>query len=99
MSDANGHGDRAKVDALWNPSASSGFVDFFYNGGLVFRDIYVCNYGRNEANKSAARHIGFKRVGKNIDEAFRSAVNGAIRRGLLGYGGGLIWRTDEGRTS
>lgn len=52
-----------------------------------------CNYSRDEAIKLAASHIGFKRVGKNIDEAFRSAINGAIRRGLLAYEGDMIWRT------
>jgi hypothetical protein len=50
------------------------------------------NYERDEAIKLAATHLGFKRVGKKVDEAFRSAINGAIRRGLVAYKGNLIRR-------
>jgi len=49
-------------------------------------------YDREDAIKLAASHLGFKRVGKNIDAAFRSAINGAIRGGVLGYKGDAIWR-------
>ena len=51
-------------------------------------------YDRDEAIKLAASHLGFRRVGKNIYTAFRSAINGAIRRGILGYKGDMIWRED-----
>ena len=51
-----------------------------------------CNYEREEAIKLAAAHLGFKRVGKNIDDAFRSAINGGIRRQVIGHEGNLIWR-------
>ncbi len=38
---------------------------------------------RDEAIRAAARHIGFTRTGSAIQRAFKSAINGAIRRGLL----------------
>ena len=49
--------------------------------------------GRDEAICHAARFLGFRRTGGNIDEAFRSAINSAIRRGELERDGGLIRRT------
>ena len=42
-----------------------------------------CSYEQEEAVKLAAAHLGFQRVGPAIAEAFRSAINGTIRRGLL----------------
>ena len=47
---------------------------------------------REEAIRAAARHLGFKRTGSLIRDAFKSAINGAIRRGLLEYDGELIRR-------
>jgi hypothetical protein len=38
---------------------------------------------RDDAITAAARHLGFRRTGSNIQLAFRSAINAAIRRGLL----------------
>ena len=46
-----------------------------------------------EAIRAAARHLGFKRTGSLIRDAFKSAINGAIRRGLLEYGGEMIRKT------
>lgn len=46
--------------------------------------------GAIEAIRAAARHLGFKRTGSLIRDAFKSAINGAIRRGLLEYDGQLI---------
>jgi hypothetical protein len=48
---------------------------------------------REEAIRSAARHLGFKRTGSLISDAFKSAINGAIRRGLLKSDGQLIRKT------
>lgn len=45
---------------------------------------------REEAIRAAARHLGFKRTGSLIRDAFKSAINGAIRRGLLESDGQLI---------
>jgi len=38
---------------------------------------------RDEAIITAARHLDFRRTGRNIKTAFKSAINGALRRGLL----------------
>jgi hypothetical protein len=38
---------------------------------------------RDEAITAAARHLGFRRTGEKIRKAFKSAINAAIRRGLL----------------
>ncbi len=45
---------------------------------------------RDEAIRVAARRLGFARTGSRIRKAFKSAINGAIRRGLLEYDGILI---------
>ena len=47
---------------------------------------------REEAIRAAARHLGFKRTGSSIRDAFKSAINGAIRRGLLEYADQMIRR-------
>ena len=47
---------------------------------------------REDAIRAAARHLGFRRTGRQIRDAFKSAINGAIRRGLLESDGKLIRR-------
>ena len=47
---------------------------------------------RDDAIRAAARRLGFQRTGRQIKDAFKSAINGAIRRGLLEYDGQLIRR-------
>lgn len=47
-------------------------------------------WDREEAIRAAARHLGFKRTGSLIRDAFKSAINGAIRRGLIEYSGSMI---------
>src|SRR5205814_435056 len=42
---------------------------------------------REDAIRAAARHLGFRRTGSQIRDAFKSAINGAICRGLLEYEG------------
>jgi hypothetical protein len=48
---------------------------------------------REEAMVAAARHLGFRRTGSQINRAFKSAINGAIRRGLLEANSRLIRKT------
>lgn len=48
---------------------------------------------REDAIREAARHLGFRRTGRQIRDTFKSAINGAIRRGLLEYDGELIRKT------
>lgn len=45
---------------------------------------------REEAIRAAARYLGFRRTGPALREAFKSAINGAIRRGLLEHDRGKI---------
>lgn len=47
---------------------------------------------RDDAIRAAARYLGFRRTGRAIRDAFKSVINGAIRRGLLEYEGGNIRR-------
>jgi len=42
-------------------------------------------WDREDAIRAAARRLGFRRTGSRITKAFKSALNGAIRRGLLEY--------------
>jgi NADH:ubiquinone oxidoreductase subunit E len=53
---------------------------------------------REEAIRVAARHLGFKRTGSLIRDAFKSAINGAIRRDILERDGNLIRRTRSPRS-
>jgi hypothetical protein len=48
---------------------------------------------RDEAIRAAARYLGFRRTGSAIRSAFKSAINSAIRRGLLEHEGDIIRRT------
>jgi hypothetical protein len=50
---------------------------------------------REDAIRAAARHLGFRRTGRQIRDAFKSAINGAIRRGLLEYAGADIRRAKQ----
>jgi hypothetical protein len=49
-------------------------------------------WNREDAIRAAARRLGFRRTGNRITKAFKSAINGAIRRGLLEAEGGFIRR-------
>jgi hypothetical protein len=53
---------------------------------------------QEEAIRAAARHLGFKRTGSLIRDAFKSAINGAIRRDILDRDGNLIRRTRSPRS-
>jgi hypothetical protein len=48
---------------------------------------------REDAIRAAARRLGFRRTGSQIRKAFKSAINGAIRRGLLEYDDHIIRRS------
>lgn len=45
---------------------------------------------RGDAIRAAARHLGFRRTGSAIQDAFKSAINGALRRKLLEANKNLI---------
>jgi hypothetical protein len=48
---------------------------------------------REEGIRVAARRLGFRRTGSSIRDAFKSVINGAIRRGLIETDGKLIRKT------
>ncbi len=49
-------------------------------------------YEREEVIASLARYLGFVRLTDSIHQAVKAAITSAIRHGLLGYEGSLIWR-------
>jgi hypothetical protein len=49
-------------------------------------------WDRDDAIRVAARRLGFRRTGNRITKAFKSTINGAIRRGLLEAEGSFIRR-------
>jgi len=51
-------------------------------------------YEREDVIHALARYLGFVRVTDTIRQPIRSAVNSAIRHGLLGYEGSVIWREE-----
>jgi hypothetical protein len=49
-------------------------------------------YEREYVIYALAARLGFERVKETVEEPIRSAINGAIRRGLIQSEGNLIWR-------
>ena len=47
-------------------------------------------WDRADAIRVATRRLGFRRTGSRITKAFKSAINGAIRRNLLESNGDLV---------
>ncbi len=52
------------------------------------------NYEREDVVHALASYLGFVRVTDTIRQPIKSAINSAIRQGLLGYEGSVIWRED-----
>lgn len=52
------------------------------------------SYEREDVIRSLANHLGFRRLTDTVREPIKSAINAAIRRGVLDYKGELIWRAD-----
>ncbi|HEX8339981.1 MAG TPA: hypothetical protein VF624_03640 [Tepidisphaeraceae bacterium] len=60
---------------------------------LIDRLVAAMNDGwveRDDAVRATAKHLGFQRAGSSFAEAMKSAIKGAIRRGLVQYDGTLI---------
>ncbi|UCE20146.1 MAG: hypothetical protein JSV84_07370, partial [Gemmatimonadota bacterium] len=51
-------------------------------------------YDREDVICDVAGSLGFSRVTETVRAPIKSAINGAIRRGLLNYEGNMVWRTD-----
>jgi type I restriction enzyme S subunit len=49
-------------------------------------------YERDEVTRAVANHLGFRRLTDTVLAPIKSAINGAIRRGVLAYEGTMIWR-------
>ena len=49
-------------------------------------------YTRDEVTRAVANYFGFARVTTSVHQALKSAINGAIRRGILAYEGDTVWR-------
>ena len=47
---------------------------------------------RDDLARAAAHRLGFRRRGARVADALKSAINSAIRRGLLDYHDDLVWR-------
>jgi hypothetical protein len=52
-------------------------------------------WARDDAIRAAAHRLGFRRTGSQIRDALKSAINGAIRRGLLEYDGNRVRRLKD----
>ena len=52
------------------------------------------SYEREDVIHALARYLGFARVTDTSRDAIRSAINSAIRQGILGYEGSVMWRED-----
>jgi 2,4-dienoyl-CoA reductase-like NADH-dependent reductase (Old Yellow Enzyme family) len=51
-------------------------------------------YEREDVIEGVARHLGFSRLKETVRAPIKSAINSAIRQGLLGYEGNEIWRVE-----
>ena len=62
----------------------------------VFRSVMRkgTRYEREEVIPAMAHYLGFVRVTDTIREPIKSAITSAIRRGILGYEGSVIWREE-----
>jgi hypothetical protein len=49
-------------------------------------------YNREEVIQAVAHHLGFTRITTATRHSLKSALNSAIRQGVLGYEGNLLWR-------
>ncbi len=49
---------------------------------------------REDVIHALASYRGFVRVTESVREPIRSAINSAVRQGLLGYEGTEIWREE-----
>jgi hypothetical protein len=58
----------------------------------VMRKGTICE--REDVVHALASYLGFLRVTDSIRQPIKSAINGAIRQGLLGYEGSVIWREE-----
>ena len=51
-------------------------------------------YEREDVIHTLARYLGFARVTDTSRDAIKAAINSAIRHGVIGYEGSMIWREE-----
>ncbi len=51
-------------------------------------------YDREDIHRAVANYLGFRRLTESVKAPIKSAINGAIRRGVLGYEGDVLWREE-----
>ena len=51
-------------------------------------------YEREDVTFSLARHLGFVRLTDTVRQAIKSAITSAVRHGILGYEGSVLWRIE-----
>jgi hypothetical protein len=51
-------------------------------------------YDREEVIRAVAHHLGFARITDNARNPLKSALKSAIRKGMLGYEGNVVWRQE-----
>ena len=52
------------------------------------------NYEREDVIHTLARYLGFARVTEASRDAIKSAINSAIRLGILAHEGSVLWREE-----
>lgn len=52
------------------------------------------NYEREEVIQAVAHYLGFRRVTESVRTPIKSAINSAIRQGMLGYEGSTVRREE-----
>jgi hypothetical protein len=50
------------------------------------------SYEREDVIHAVALHLGFTRLTESVRTPIKSAINSAIRQGVLGYEGSTVWR-------
>jgi hypothetical protein len=82
-------------DEVWlaTPSFSDYTVDKLVDeikGSMLAKG----EYEREDVTRNVANNLGFRRVTDSVRETMKSAFNAAIRRGVLGRKGSVIWREE-----
>ena len=80
-------------DNVWFETTSMDFydgTDLIDTLHSVMRKSTV--YERDEVIRAVANHLGFRRLHDTVEAPIRSAINRAIRRGILAYEGSQLRR-------
>ena len=93
--------DRSVIASLFEAGADVFRINMSHTSHERMRELVAtirsvtrkgCNYDREEVMENVARYLGFSRITEKVRDPIKSAVNGAIRRGVLEREGSVIWR-------